>query len=150
MSKPLTILALTGKLKLCIRPWNSPKICLISTESFVLKKIYRVNYIFSRYSLPCKSIYMKLRSVWLEEWKSWRIENRKGIDKWEDRRYFSFFHLCLIGVKKWRNEKNWVWINLLICPIKTKKWQTSKKKKKKNHPNLLKKKNDVLKNFKSS
>ena len=146
MSKPLTILALTGKLKLCISPWNSPKICLISTESFVLKKIYRVNYILGLYSLPCKSICMRLRSLLIGGVESWRIENREGIDKWEDRRYFSFFHLYLIGVKKWRNEKNWVWINLLICPIKTKKWQTSTQKKKKS-PKFIKKEKWCLKKF---
>ena len=28
----------------------------------------------------------ELGLVWLEEWKSGRIENREGIEKWEDRR----------------------------------------------------------------
>jgi len=50
-----------------------------------------------------------LGSVWLEEWKSERIENEKGMEKWDDRRDLVFFHLCLVGrMEKWRDGK-------LIC-----------------------------------
>ena len=47
--------------------------------------------------------------VWLKKWKSERIENRKGIEKWKDRRDLVFFHLYLVGrMEKWRDGK-------LIC-----------------------------------
>ena len=51
-----------------------------------------------------------LGSVWLEGWKSGRIE------KWEDRKYFNFSHFCLIGSEKVEGWKKWVYINLLIHP----------------------------------
>ena len=52
------------------------------------------------------------------------------MEKWEDRKDFSFPHLCLVGrVEKWRDEKlfylvgkrngrieNGVCISLLLCP----------------------------------
>ena len=38
--------------------------------------------------------------------ESGRIENREGMEKWEDIRDFSFPHLCLVGrVEKWMDEK---------------------------------------------
>ena len=33
--------------------------------------------------LPVKN----LLSVWLESWKSGRIENKEGMEKWEDRKF---------------------------------------------------------------
>ena len=42
----------------------------------------------------------------LERWKSRRIENKKVIEKWEDKRYFIFPRVCLIGrMKNWKDEK---------------------------------------------
>ena len=45
------------------------------------------------------------------------------MEKWRDRKDFSFSNLCLVGrVEKWRDEKlfylieNKVYINLLLCP----------------------------------
>ena len=44
------------------------------------------------------------RFVWLGGWRSRRIENTERIEKWEDRKDFSFFHLCLVReVEKWRD-----------------------------------------------
>ena len=41
-----------------------------------------------------------LGSVWLEEWKSGRME------KWENRKDLVFPHVCFVGgVKKWEGEK---------------------------------------------
>ena len=64
-------------------------------------------------------------------WKSGVIENGKMMEKWVDRKYFSFSNLCLVRrVKKWRDEKlfylvkkknkrieNRVYINLPSCYI---------------------------------
>ena len=66
----------------------------------------------------------------MDEWKSWRIENEKGIEKWENKRDLIFSHLCLVGkMEKSRNGKliclvemkngrmeNKVGINLPLCP----------------------------------
>ena len=41
-----------------------------------------------------------LRSIWLEGWKSWRIENGGRIKKSEDREDFNFFPFCLVGSGK--------------------------------------------------
>ena len=39
-------------------------------------------------------------SIWMEEWKSGRIE------KWEDGKYLVFPLMCLVGgVKKWEGRK---------------------------------------------
>ena len=58
----------------------------------------------------------------------------------------------MVGSGKVEWWKKWVCINILVYTlvkklwsIKTKKWQTTKKKKKKQLPNLLKDKNYVLK-----
>ena len=41
-----------------------------------------------------------LGSVWLEEWKSGRME------KWEDIKYLVFSHVCLVGgMEKWEGGK---------------------------------------------
>ena len=52
-----------------------------------------------------------------------RIENRGRMEKWENRKVFSFPHLCLVEkVEMWRDEKlfrlveNKVCINLPSCP----------------------------------
>ena len=38
--------------------------------------------------------------------RSGRIENKEGMKKWEDRKYFIFAHLCLVGgMENWRDEK---------------------------------------------
>ena len=71
-----------------------------------------------------------LGSIWLEEWKSGRIENWEKIEKWEDIRNLVFSQLYLVGMmEKWRywkficlvekkNEsmENEVDINLQLCP----------------------------------
>ena len=63
-------------------------------------------------------------------WKSGRIENNEGIEKWEARKYLVFPRVCLVGeMEKWKdgklvcldekkNErmKNIVGINLLLYP----------------------------------
>ena len=42
-----------------------------------------------------------LWSIWLEEWKSGRMENW-----WEDRKYLVFPCMCLVGgMKKWEGRK---------------------------------------------
>ena len=35
--------------------------------------------------------------VWLEKWKSGRIENGEWMEKWEDQKDFNFHYLCLVG-----------------------------------------------------
>ena len=56
-------------------------------------------------------------------WKSGKIENEEMMEKWEDRKDFSFPRLCLVGrVEKWRDGKpfyfveNKICINLPHCP----------------------------------
>ena len=51
------------------------------------------------------------------------IEKSGMMEKWENRKIFSFPHLCLVErVEKWRDEKlfdlvkNKVCINLPLCP----------------------------------
>ena len=42
----------------------------------------------------------------MERWKSEKIENRKKMEKWKNKKYFSFLHLYLVGgVEKWRDKK---------------------------------------------
>ena len=56
-----------------------------------------------------KVILSKLRgkhlgSIWLEGWKSRRIENGGRMEKWKDKKYF-IFSPCLVGsgkVKGWK------------------------------------------------
>ena len=46
-------------------------------------------------------------------WKSERIENIGRMEKWEDRKVFSFPHLCLVErVEKWRDGKLLVWLKI--------------------------------------
>ena len=60
------------------------------------------------------------------------------VEKWEDRKYFNFSPFCLVGSGKVEGWKKWICINYSYIfvkkwwPIKTKKWQTTTKKK--NHP----------------
>ena len=52
------------------------------------------------FSLSERSIIYKnkhLGSVWFRGWKSERIKNRKMMEKLEDRIYFNFLYLCLVG-----------------------------------------------------
>ena len=49
---------------------------------------------------------MFLRSVWLEGLENRRMKYWEGIEKWEDRRYLAFSHLCLIE----RIENLFVWL----------------------------------------
>ena len=47
----------------------------------------------------------------MEEWKIRKIENREGIEKWEDKRDLIFSHLCLVGGWKSGEMKNlFVWL----------------------------------------
>ena len=53
----------------------------------------------------------------MREWKNERIENAERIEnverieKWEDKKYFSFSHLCLVGmVIKWMSEKKFCFV----------------------------------------
>ena len=41
-----------------------------------------------------------LGSIWLDGWKSGRIENCGMMKKWENRKYFIFSHFCLVGSGK--------------------------------------------------
>ena len=50
----------------------------------------------------------------MEEWKSRKIENMEGIEKWEDRRDLVFSCLCLVG--GWKSGE----IKKLICLIEKK------------------------------
>ena len=86
-------------------PWDEDAFSLLSMVWFIGMKLL-------------------LGSVWLEEWKSGRME------KWEDRKDVVFPHVCLVGgVEKWENGKlfclvgekngrmeNVVYINWLLCP----------------------------------
>jgi len=43
----------------------------------------------------------------LEEGKSGWVGNKKGIEKWKNRKYIVFSHICLFGrIEKWRDGKN--------------------------------------------
>ena len=69
--------------------------------------------------------------VWFGEWKSGRIENGEGIEKWKDRKDLVFSHMCLVGrVEKWKDGKlfylvekkserieNKICVNLPLYPI---------------------------------
>ena len=45
-------------------------------------------------------------SVWMEEWKSGRMENCERMEKWEDEKYLVFPFVCLVGgVEKWESGK---------------------------------------------
>ena len=69
--------------------------------------------------------------VWFREWKSGRIENGEGIEKWKDRKDLVFSHMCLVGrVEKWKDGKlfylvekkserieNKICVNLPLYPI---------------------------------
>ena len=78
------------------------------------------------------------------------IKNGGRIKKLEDRKYFNFsFFLLVESEKSEEIEKMslYKFTHILLfkkwCSIKTKKWP--KKKKKSNHPNLLKNKNHIWK-----
>ena len=67
----------------------------------------------------CKEIaYIESRTigfVWLEEWKSGRMENCGRMEKWEDGKYLVFPLVCLVGgVENWDDEK-------LFCLVGEKK-----------------------------
>ena len=57
-----------------------------------------------------------LGSVWLGGWKSERIENEEGMERWRDRKDFNFPRLYLVGGRKSGGMENRVCINLLSCP----------------------------------
>ena len=71
-----------------------------------------------------------LGSVWIEEWKSEKMENCGRIEKWEDGKYLVFPLMCLVGgVEKWKDGKlfclvgekkermeNVIYINWLLYP----------------------------------
>ena len=75
------------------------------------------------------------------------IKNRERIEKWENRRDFSFSHLCLVSggkVEGWKKMSLYKFTHILLL----KKWciifflsGEQQKKKKFNHLNLLKNKN---------
>ena len=47
-----------------------------------------------------------LGSVWMEEWKSGRMENCGRMEMWEDGKYLVFPLVCLVrGVEKWEGGK---------------------------------------------
>ena len=53
--------------------------------------------------------------VWVEEWKSERMENYGRMEKWEDGKYLVFPLMCLVGeVEKWDDGK-------LFCLVGEKK-----------------------------
>ena len=47
-----------------------------------------------------KQIPNSLGSIWLEGWKSWKIENGERVEKWEDIKNFDFSHFCLVESEK--------------------------------------------------
>ena len=57
----------------------------------------------------CKMAFQQiytLGSVWMEEWKSRRMENCGRMEKWEDGKYLVFPLVCLVGgVEKWESGK---------------------------------------------
>ena len=54
----------------------------------------------------CLHIGQNLGSVWLEEWKSGRMEICERMEKWEDGKYLVFPHVCLVGgMEKWEDGK---------------------------------------------
>ena len=68
-------------------------------------------------------MFNQLESIWLGRWKSRKITNKERMEKWGDKKDFSFSNLCLVGrVEKWRDEnffcliENKVCINLLLYP----------------------------------
>ena len=47
-----------------------------------------------------------LGSVWMQEWKTGRMENCGKMEKWEDEKYLVFPLMCLVGgTKKWEGGK---------------------------------------------
>ena len=73
------------------------------------------------------------------EMENW--ENKKW---WEDRKDFNFTHFCLVGSAKMEGYKKmslnkFTHISLLKNEVQLKPKSDQKKKKKSNHPNLLKK-----------
>ena len=67
-------------------------------------------------SLKWLQYLLLLESVWLEEWKSRRIENGGRVEKWEDIKDFNFLFSCLIESEKVEGWKKCVCINLLMYP----------------------------------
>ena len=52
-----------------------------------------------------------LGSVWMEEWKSGRMENCERMEMWEDGEYLVFPLVCLVGgVEKWEGGNSFVWL----------------------------------------
>ena len=65
--------------------------------------LYFIKYkitIHNNEPLTLHLINKNLGSVWLEGWKSLKIENGGRMKKWEDRKYFNFPHFCLVGSGK--------------------------------------------------
>ena len=90
---------------------------------------------------------MNSRNAWLSP----QVRLVEGVKKWEYIRGFSFPNLYLVRVEKSRNNNNKFvdiyYMPLLIkkkwCTIKTKRWQTKKKKK---TPKFIKKRKIMSKN----
>ena len=58
---------------------------------------------------------MLLGSVWLEKWKSGRME------KWKDRKYLVFPHVCLVGgMEKWESGKLFCLFEKNFCFVEKK------------------------------
>ena len=72
-----------------------------------------------------------LRFVWLEEWKSERIENSERMEKWENRKDFNFSHFCLVRSEKVSLYK---FTHILLLKNDGQLKQINDKQPKKNHP----------------
>ena len=101
----------------CVIPINFPTYPTYLNTSFFLFCCWPTTLSLSL------SLSLFLRFCLVGRWKSEIIENRGRMEKWEDRKVFSFPHLCSVErVEKWRDGKllglveNEVCINLPSCP----------------------------------
>ena len=78
-----------------------PKISTKQEQSKTQLNFHRTNkdqMQWQRHSNQHKGTYLGF--VWLEEWKSGRIENGEMMEKQEDRKNFNFSHFCLVDSEK--------------------------------------------------
>ena len=89
--------ALCNDTRVCICLDFTPFILILHPSIFsLIETPFGSFYIFTHIEKP-------LGSIWLEKWKSGRIKNWEGIEKWEDIRDLVFSYFCLVGrMEKWR------------------------------------------------
>ena len=93
---------------------NLRHICIIDCESAVAPK--NVGRLTCLQTLPDFCVgrdegyrikeLRPLGFVWLEEWKSERIENGGRMEKWEERKILISLIFVWLGVEKWRDGKS--------------------------------------------